>query len=54
MFYVELKLENNNKDIYKVRLLLLCKIKFEPSYIKREIPQCINCQHYGQNYTRNF
>jgi len=44
IFYVELKPESNNKDIYEVGSLLECRIKFEPSHLKREIPQCNNCQ----------
>jgi hypothetical protein len=52
MFYVKLKLENINKDIYEVRSLLQCKIKFEPLYPKHEIPQRNNCQQY--DYTRSF
>jgi len=34
IFYVELKLENNNKDIYKIRYLLDCSVKFELSHPK--------------------
>jgi len=44
IFYVELKPENNNKDIYEVTHVFSYTIKFEPSYPKDEIPQCINCQ----------
>jgi len=44
MFHLELKLKSNNKDIYKIGSLLECRVKFEPSYLKREIPQFgINC-----------
>jgi len=47
MFYVELcKSKNNSTDIYEVDLFFDCRIKFEPSYFKRQI-QCINCQRYG-------
>jgi len=53
MFYVELKSESNNKDIYDlVRSLFQCKVKFESPHSKREISQCNNCQRYG--YTRSF
>jgi len=38
-------------DIYKVGSFLDCRVKFEPSYFKCEIPQCINCQRYG--HTKN-
>jgi len=47
MFYVELKLKSNDEDIYEVDSLLDCRIKFEPPYLKYEIPQCINYQRYG-------
>jgi len=42
MFYVELKPENNNKDIYQTTHVLGYRVKFEPPHIKCEIPQCIN------------
>jgi len=44
MFYVEVKPENNKKDIYETILVLGYTVKFESSHPKREIPQCINCQ----------
>jgi hypothetical protein len=47
MFCIELKPKTNNKDIYEIRSLFHCKIKFELSHLKREIPQCVNCQRYG-------
>jgi len=52
IFYVKLKSENNNKDIYEVTHVLGYTIKFEPSHSKRKIPQCINCQRYG--HTKEF
>jgi len=39
MFYVELKAKSNNKDMYEVGSLLDCRVKFETSYSKREIPE---------------
>jgi len=45
MFYIKLKQKNNNKDIYEVDSLFQCRVKFELSHSKREISQCINCQH---------
>jgi len=44
MFYVEIKPKNNNKDIYEIKLLFQCKIKFGSPHPKRKIPQCITCQ----------
>lgn len=52
MFYVELKSNVNNKDIYKIVHLLNSRIYFEPPNRKREIPQCTRCQRYG--HTKNF
>jgi len=52
MFYVELKVEKNNKNIYKTTYMLCDTVKFEPPRPKREIPQCINCQRYG--HTKGF
>lgn len=52
MFYVELKQQENNKDIYNIEYLLNSKIKFEPPHKKKEIPQCTNCQRYG--HTKGF
>jgi len=43
MFYVELKPQKSNKDIYKTTHVLDYTIKFEPPHPKREIRQCINC-----------
>jgi len=52
MFYVELKPEKNNKDIYQTTHVLGYTVKFEPLYPKHEILQCINCQRYG--HTKGF
>jgi len=43
---------SNNKEIYSINYLLQCKIMFEQSYSKKEIPQCTKCQRYG--HTKNF
>lgn len=45
LFYVEIKPDLNNKQIYSIEHLLQCKINFESPHRKREIPQCANCQH---------
>ena len=50
MFYVNLKQNSNNKDIYKIEHLLYTKISVEPPRKKREIPQCHKCQRYGHTY----
>jgi len=36
IFHVELKSKSNNKDIYEVGSFLECRVKFKPSYPKRE------------------
>jgi len=45
MFYVELKPEKNNKDIYQATHVFGYIVKFEVPH-PREIPQYINCQRY--------
>lgn len=50
MFYVNMKQNANNKDIYKIEHLLYTKILVEPPRKKREIPQCHKCQRYGHTY----
>jgi hypothetical protein len=52
MFFVDLKLTPNNKDIFNVEFLQQCKIKFESPKHRRVIAQCANCQRYGhiKNY----
>lgn len=52
MFWVNIKSENNNKDIYNISTLLHTKIVFEPPKKKRVIPQCTRCQRYG--HTKKF
>lgn len=52
MFYVDIKPNVNNKDIYNVSLLLNAIVKFEPPIPKRDIPQCVKCQRYG--HTKAF
>lgn len=52
MFVVELQTNSNNKEIYNVKSLLHCRVKFEPPKPKRTIPQCANCQAYG--HTKSY
>lgn len=52
MFWVNLKPNQSNKEIYEVKYILSTKISFEPPKPKRVIPQCINCQMYG--HTKKF
>lgn len=52
LFYVCLKPNANNKDIYTCSSLFHTKIEFEPPRKKREVPQCTKCQRYG--HTKSF
>lgn len=52
MFYVELKPQENNKDIYTLKTINSSQINFEPPRPKRDIPQCTKCQRYG--HTKSF
>jgi hypothetical protein len=52
IFYVDLKPKANNKDIYKIKLLMNTCVQFEAPYVKREILQCMRCQKYG--HTKNY
>jgi hypothetical protein len=47
LFFVDLKTQNNNKDIYNIKLLLNTSVQFEAPHTRREIPQCMRCQKYG-------
>jgi hypothetical protein len=52
LFFIDLKTQTNNKDIYNIKLLLNTSVQFEAPHAKREIPQCIRCQKYG--HTKNY
>ena len=52
LFAIELKLKENNKDIFEITSLLHCKISFERPHKKKSLPQCVNYQKYG--HTKNF
>lgn len=52
MFVIELKPDQNSKNIYETKYLLRSKIIFEPSRLKHDIPQCAKCQRYG--HTKHF
>jgi hypothetical protein len=47
MFFDELRLAPNNKEIFNVEYLQLRKIRFEPPKHKRDITQCAKWQRYG-------
>jgi hypothetical protein len=47
MFIVELAPQDNNKDVYKLKSILNCRVVVEPPRPVHDIPQCGNCQRYG-------
>ena len=47
LYFVDLKPNENNKDIYQIETLSYTKMRFEPPRPKRNIPQCGKCQRYG-------
>lgn len=47
LFFVDLEIEENNRDIFDVKSILYTKIKIEEPHKQRQIPQCLNCQSYG-------
>jgi hypothetical protein len=46
VFFVDLKPDPNNKDVFNVEYIQQCKIKFELPEHKRDIAVCANCQRY--------
>jgi hypothetical protein len=55
MHFIDIKHNDNGKEIYKINTLLNTIVQFEAPYPKREIPQCKCLQKFGhtQNYCRN-
>lgn len=51
LFFIDLKRQQNNKDIYSVTKLINAIVKFEAPNKKTSIVQCKRCQNYG--HTRN-
>ncbi|PNF22850.1 hypothetical protein B7P43_G16778 [Cryptotermes secundus] len=52
LFFVDLKAQTNNKDIYNINLLLNTCVQIEAPHTRHEIPQCMRCQKYG--HTKNY
>jgi hypothetical protein len=44
MHFIDIKLRDNNKEIYKLNTLLNTIVQYEAPHAKREIPQCMRCQ----------
>lgn len=51
MFFIDLKNDPNNKNIYSVTKMGNKIVSFEPPNKRREIPQCKRCQRFG--HTQN-
>lgn len=51
LFFVDLEPNTNNKDIFKLDLLLNAKVQIEPPRKNKTIVQCIRCQMYGHTKT---
>ena len=49
--FIGIKPASNNKEIYNITTLLNTIVQFEAPHAKREIPQCMRCQHFG--HTKN-
>lgn len=47
MFFIDLKVSQNNKSIFNINRLLNTVVVIEPPRTKREIPQCERCQRFG-------
>lgn len=47
LFFVELTPDVKNKEIYGLDHMLYSKVKVEPPRLRKEIPQCKNCQDFG-------
>lgn len=50
LFSLELKSNENNKDIYELTRLLHTVVKFETPTPKKTIPQCKKCQEFGHTH----
>lgn len=51
LFFVDLEPNSNNKEIYKIDLLLNAKIQIEPPKKNATIVQCTRCQMYDHSKT---
>uniref|UniRef100_A0A1B0CK87 Putative nucleic-acid-binding protein from transposon x-element n=1 Tax=Lutzomyia longipalpis TaxID=7200 RepID=A0A1B0CK87_LUTLO len=52
IFFINLAPAVNNKDIYKIDVLLHTKIKVEAPHPRTDVPQCTRCQSY--NHTKRY
>lgn len=47
IFFIELKPNQNNKEIFEIKYLQHTRVIIEPPKPRKEIPQCSTCQRYG-------
>lgn len=53
LFFVDLKPQPNNQEIYAIKFINYQRVRIEPPNSKRDIiPQCLKCQQLG--HTQNF
>ncbi|KAL4104538.1 hypothetical protein QTP88_019833 [Uroleucon formosanum] len=52
LFFVDLKPDEHNNDVFDITSILHTKIKIEEPHIQRHIPQCIKCLSYG--HTKSY
>lgn len=52
LFFVNIRPNIKNKDVYDIKYLLQCKVQIEAPKKSSTIPQCTNCQQLG--HTKNF
>lgn len=52
LFFIDLQPNENNKEIYKLKDILHCKITVEPPRKVKGTPQCSRCQRLG--HTKSF
>ena len=54
LFFIDLKQNPNNKEIYSIETLHYTKVTFELPRPNRSIPQCTKCQRYGHTQAYCF
>ena len=52
LFYIDLKQNATNEEVYNIKNLMNSIVKIEPPHIKREVVECKRCQRYG--YTQKY
>ena len=52
LFEIDLKIQDNNHELYSIKHLMHCRVSFEPPRPKKVIPQCTRCQDY--KHTKSY